>query len=465
MVNKRVAKKLNKLAGEISELRLSNFRIFWKTKIREQRVKLLLKDFRILREQGLGDTEFLYWLRFIERVRSAHKGDANAMNYLKGLPKGTVTKLNDYIETLTNVTLPAFSRPKVGILAKPSEDGRLYGESNNFYKSLVEVGHDLGLCVFTFGESDVNFEKKSLDANFIITSGSGKKLWVRRKVSFPKVVYDRATGIPSTFRTKLEKAGMILVNPPELIGLAGDKWQSYSVLNRAGITATSETKQAETMLYSLPNLKTMIAKHSVVFLKPRRGSQGIGIMSLSKTQDGYLLKPNNQKFKSSQLNSISQFVSGNYIVQQGIAVTKYNNAVFDIRVLIQKNNRGKLRLTGMVARVSTPGQITSNLHTGGSNQRVSKVLNNLFGASAFRSEFKKKIENASFKTFHAIEDHLRKKLCEIAIDIMVDTKGDLYIIEINSKPGRASFRFLGDDFRTNAVRRPMEFTSYLLNNT
>ena len=54
------------------------------------------------------------------------------------------------------------------------------------------------------------------------------------------------------------------------------------------------------------------------------------------------------------------------------------------------------------------------------------------------------------------------RLCELALDLAVDRSGDVWLIEINPKPGRNIFLQIQDyDAYRTAVTRPLEYALWL----
>ncbi|MED4601859.1 hypothetical protein P9314_14260, partial [Paenibacillus validus] len=58
------------------------------------------------------------------------------------------------------------------------------------------------------------------------------------------------------------------------------------------------------------------------------------------------------------------------------------------------------------------------------------------------------------------------RLAELGIDFGVDTGGHIWMLEVNSKPGRSIFTYLRDDkARLAAVANPLRYADYLLRQT
>ena len=67
-----------------------------------------------------------------------------------------------------------------------------------------------------------------------------------------------------------------------------------------------------------------------------------------------------------------------YIVQEQIDLLRLNNNIVDVRILVQKNDRGDWETTGMACRQGKRGSITSNISSGGSGRKLDMVLNQNF---------------------------------------------------------------------------------------
>lgn len=348
---------------------------------------------------------------------------------------------------------------RVGILSKTKLDeyNRLYGKTNSFFKELISEGKKIDLEVFVFAERNIYFKKNLVSANFMRLNSEGLERWKKEKVEIPKIIYNRYSTISKELELKLKNHNIKVINPIKLIGIAKDKYKSHELFS-----LLKNIKQAETVLYSQKNLEEMISKYSELYLKPRFGSEGKGILFLKRLENKFEIIFNKEKLEINNLIEIDKLISKNYIIQNNIKIKKYQNSVFDIRVLMQRDKSGKLLFTGSLARLSETGGITSNLSTGGGAIKTSKVINDLFGKGKFKNKYRENIKNISFEIVKKVENKINNQICELGIDILIDEKGNLYLIEINHLPGRAVFKFLGDQYREKAVRRPMEYAKFLI---
>lgn len=196
------------------------------------------------------------------------------------------------------------------------------------------------------------------------------------------------------------------------------------------------------------NLKDMLNKYNMVYIKPDRGSLGIGVMRLEKT--GHT----SYRYRSGSLirtfSSYDKFYSAIkkrtgkrfYLVQKGIHMLKYHGSPFDIRVMVQKNPREKWEVTGKVGRVAQRGKVVTNQHRGGKVYTLKTLLSHYF-PSHKRKTFTARLDKLGLD----VAKHLQKKytgIKELGIDVALDQRKKPWILEVNTSPGIIIFRKLKD---------------------
>ncbi|KIL42527.1 endospore coat-associated protein [Gordoniibacillus kamchatkensis] len=336
-----------------------------------------------------------------------------------------------------------------------------------YFRLLSERGRALGLDVFVFGTEDVKPEKSAILA-LRYDGASGK--WVRRWARVPDLVYDRCRYQGpvkyhdlKAFRTRFPK--LLYLGRP-----LANKWAIYKSMlgNEQLLPHLPETHKFS----GIPETVKLVKKHRLTYLKPRNGTGGRGIIRVERTSPGhYLLQGRNQQrvilppqyVRESQLPSRLRALglSGQYVVQQGIDLTLPSGRVHDFRLLIQKNGRGEWDVTGCAGRVGPPRSITSNLHGGGTAVPADRLLAQRFASAEQVRDIKQTMERIGFQA----AEHLENKygaLCELGIDLAVDPKGGVWLLEVNPKPSREVFRKIGQraTYR-RAVSRPLEYALWL----
>ncbi len=192
----------------------------------------------------------------------------------------------------------------------------------------------------------------------------------------------------------------------------------------------------------------MLLAYPFLYLKPIRGKAGKGIMRVSRISGGrskgnsYELSIQNKtKSHISRYSTVSelwteiqrQINSKEYIMQQGIVLSSYKQRPFDLRVLVQKNGKGRWTITGIGARLAGKSSITTHVPRGGSIDNPVKLLNSSFGTAG-----SKRIIREARKTALIIAKQIEKSygysLGEMSMDLGVDQIGHIWFFEANSKP-------------------------------
>lgn len=205
----------------------------------------------------------------------------------------------------------------------------------------------------------------------------------------------------------------------------------------------------KTVLMSASSLKRMLETYGTVYVKPNVGALGVGVMrvrrlSANKYEWRYKLQ-RKQVASISQLTSLIQSYkkSGSYLVQRGINLMKYRGRRFDLRVVTQRRNPHEAwRVTGVLARVAAPGRIVTNGSQGASIHPVQQV----FGANMSAEQtarLRGSVDNLALRI--ARRYALTYAQCiELGLDVAVDDKRRIWLLEVNTRPQIKPFTRLKD---------------------
>lgn len=346
----------------------------------------------------------------------------------------------------------------LGDLGKKSK----FGEQTGYFKSLMQEAKARNMDAFVFTEfSPEGVTAWSLDGDD----------WHESKKALPAVFYDRSfrkkDGAGKTSNTRsLCSMGCTPLNSPDFRKLALDKHLMYENLSNHSIDGLG---LPYTEKFSKSKLSPFLQKHPSAILKPRFGSGGHGIIKLTRSDAGYNINYKENSIDCSEndlLNKIDEIrqkmnaTNRLYIIQECIDLPKYNNGVFDIRVIYQKGKGGSPLRTGMAVRLAAPNKVTANLHQGGSRETLGNVLGTLFNQD-MNGDIAESIRKYSKEIFEILDDKVGP-IGEVGIDFLIDQGGKVHLIEVNSVPGRNLFHIL-PDIRETAIKRPVEYAQYLLN--
>jgi hypothetical protein len=354
---------------------------------------------------------------------------------------------------------------RLGVLAIYLSKARL--EELSFFRRLSQEGKKLGVQVEVFTPDDVESDTA---VRTLVFDPSAQK-WIRRRTSFPPVIYDRCRykaaanyQMLKAFRNK--HAELTYLSKP-----LANKWKMHQMLTES---ETISKYLPATVRYSTTQaLLRFLKKHKLIYVKPKNGTGGRGILRIEQVDnDLYLVQGRNQQrkilapFRATEKQLMIKLhtlkLSPDYVIQQGIPLTLQDGRVHDYRLLIQKNGSGDWEVTGCAGRIGPFRSITSNLHGGGSAVSLEKLLTSRFSSDNKIDDIKKEMNTFAFKLADYLETKFGK-LCELGMDIAVDPKGDIWLLEVNPKPSREVFRRIGQKSTyRKAVTRPLEYALWVM---
>ncbi|MNW39352.1 Endospore coat-associated protein YheD [compost metagenome] len=357
----------------------------------------------------------------------------------------------------------------IGILVSESKGPFPFSE-NNYCRKLCLIGNKQGMHIYVFCPSSITQDRSTVQG-YCYEKGN----WNRRSSPLPDILYDRCFSHVRKDQQRKQNALSLLYEKQPFIylarGLTG-KWSVYQVLKKY---PDLTLYLPETHKYTgVDQLSEWLRAHDgQVFMKPQNGTHGKRTMHIkvSSPQEGLRLigrdNSNNifkRKFPSVQegFEWIHKFIGNRpFLLQTYLNLNSTQGEPFDIRVLMQKNSKGIWEITGRAARVGQKHSLTSNLHGGGSAHKALPFLCREFGENGGRNAITV-IDHLSRDIPLYLESHFGR-LAELGIDFGVDRQGKVWILEVNSKPGRSSFFRIGDyKSARKSIENPIGYARYLL---
>jgi len=357
----------------------------------------------------------------------------------------------------------------LGILCSTRRGSPPFSEQH-YCRTLSQASSKYGISVVVLCPQTIQHDPQIIHGYIFKEDG-----WKETIIPMPDIIYDRCFDLKGRERRaasklltsyKQQKSWMIWAR-----GLPG-KWIVY---NKLKDEPTLKPYLPPTSSYSGPEslTKSLLTFQKQIFLKPQAGSQGKSTLHIHMLNDSNSLiingrdhqnNPINQRFDkhSKGLAWIHQFIHHRpFIIQPYLHLYNKKEHPYDIRVLMQKNGEGHWMLTGMAVRKGYIGGTTSNLHGGGTATSVLPFLTWEFGATP-AEHMMAVLHNLSKDIPSILESHFGR-LGELGIDYGIDTLGHIWLLEVNSKPGRSSFNHIEDP--TSAVlaaENPLRYARYLL---
>ncbi|WP_219837417.1 YheC/YheD family protein [Paenibacillus sp. R14(2021)] len=207
------------------------------------------------------------------------------------------------------------------------------------------------------------------------------------------------------------------------------------------LSSNSELKSfvPRTMKLSLANLSSMLTACDSVYIKPNIGSLGIGVCKAARTKKGYMLyvtkyrKQTQTRYASLEklYRHVRSVSKGKMIVQQTVALAKVNGRPYDLRIMVQRKPRGSWTVTVRFARIAKIGKIVTNYSQGGRIWTVPH-LHRARGLSASGSAaIDGRLKRTALRTAKWLSSK-KAGMHEMGIDFAFDSKGKLWILEVNS---------------------------------
>lgn len=364
--------------------------------------------------------------------------------------------------------------PLVGILARLRlQDGVPAGFQVPVFTRLLEAAVSEGMFAYIF--SPFSFaQQRAYVWGWYLDGENERRRWRRKKFPLPDVIYDQ---ILSRRYAKQKKVARVLAglyrmyqhryfNPGFF-----DKWQVYTWLSREPQLKSYLPQTA--LLASEKKWGRFVEQHASFFIKPIHGSLGIGIIKLTRLPDGrykYQIKGKKGVCKEGVVPSpehiaaqiCSKKKKQQYVIQQGLQLLTFEGRPFDIRILMQKDHTGSWRRTKAFCRLARQGDITSNLSTGGDALPLVDVLRKICSSREEQMRVQKKIQHLSRLLPEMIEQSSGLSLGELGLDIGMDEKHGLWLIEVNAKPWKKPVTENGSQqVLLQSFRRPMLYAKYL----
>lgn len=357
----------------------------------------------------------------------------------------------------------------IGILVAESS-GPLPFTEPDFCRKLCIIGRRQSMIIYVFCPTWVHTGKSGVPGYTYERGG-----WTKKWFPSPDIIYDRFFSRDSKQQRHKQRCLSLLSEKRPFVyltrGLAG-KWVVHQALSKSNDISPylPDTSKYE----GATQLSDWLSSHGgEAFLKPQHGTHGKRTLhvKVSNTGDGLLIRGrsgNNTVFrrifpyKADGYEWIDRFTQKqNFLLQQYLQLNSSQEEPFDIRVLMQKNQKGVWSLTGMAVRAGRRNSLTSNLHGGGTAHEALPFLIREQGKSV-SNELIILLTKLSQRIPGYLESHFGR-LAELGIDFGVDREGKVWILEVNSKPGRSSFLQIGDmKSARKSIENPIHYARYLL---
>lgn len=329
--------------------------------------------------------------------------------------------------------------------------------------------HDIGKNAEQFGMEVHRFVPSAIDPYTEKAEGEtfGPDGWYPDTFSIPDILYDRC--FYSSREIFKMNASIVewLKHRTTFLGFGlPNKWKVHEVLTADSDLAayTVNTVRAS----HSRSIVTELEKRKTILLKPETGSQGKGILVITKKPGGITIQTERHgRIRRRTFSSISEFrrwmdarlLQTAFLIQPFLSLQTKEKEPFDIRVVVQKDADGNWKERGRGVRIGRKDGLVANLHSAGRlisfeewiktrpRQKRAFLLNEL---DAIIEKVPNRVESSFGPLF------------ELGLDIGIDQHEAIWILEANSKPGHQTALQSGNTSRDELAQAPLQYAQHLL---
>ncbi|MCH5584332.1 YheC/YheD family protein [Shimazuella sp. AN120528] len=337
--------------------------------------------------------------------------------------------------------------PVIGILTTgfQSNIATPFGGRTSLFRSFIQAGDSEKPIIYVFTPEMIDWQNRVVTAWYFRL---GK--WMKHVSPLPDVIYER---IPNRKSENLAQVQNCISRLKTLTNCQifnqgfFNKWSVHEWLYQ-----NEETKEyiPETVLSpSIQTLQQMLEEHEMVYLKPIRGSLGLGIFRITYSPaKGYYCRfhggERNVLHRFATLESLlSHYFRKNkqrfkgYLAQQGIRLIRIQNRPVDFRVHIHKDSSDDWKVVGIGSKLAGVGSVTTHVRTGGTLLSTRQLFEKNFGDRS--EEMLQSLKDTAILIAEVLEENADGPLGEIGMDMGIDQDYRIWLFECNAKPGRHIF--------------------------
>lgn len=338
-----------------------------------------------------------------------------------------------------------------------------------FYRRLSRIGEQRGIRVIIFDPLRTNWRTGCITG---YQYNSARRRWYKVHRPIPPIIFDRCfySGKSQYLRYQAAINRLRRVRSVYRIirGLSG-KWQVQQML--ANDDKLRPYLPETSVLTDLRQVSEWLQLGRACILKPNAGSHGKQIIRIDG-KDSRIYEVTGRDMMNREIraefDSLAQLLlwlrrfigSRKFLLQEALELQTEAGQSFDVRSLMQKSGDGKWHLTGMAVRLGKPGSLTANIHGGGSSSPLEPFLAAHYETTEVE-EIMRELTELSYQIPMQLERETGE-LLELGIDFGIDRRAQVWILEVNSKPGRSVFNLLHDTARSKAsISNLIHYADYL----
>jgi hypothetical protein len=234
-------------------------------------------------------------------------------------------------------------------------------------------------------------------------------------------------------------------------GLARSKWRQSMAFNNDPIL---KKRVPQTDLYNRSNLIKYLDRYQTVFLKPDEGGKGQGVIKIWRLGKKVIVQNEAKRSITANVSNaydISQKLikDQNYIIQQGISLIQVDKRPVDFRILLYKPGKRWIAM-GVMGKWAAKNRVVTNYSSGGQAIALRKALKQNMTISD--KECLQLEEQLKRLALYIAKKHFNYAR-ELGLDIGIDDRKEVWLIEGNTVPGINLFKNHDDKLLFRKINR------------
>jgi glutathione synthase/RimK-type ligase-like ATP-grasp enzyme len=333
-----------------------------------------------------------------------------------------------------------------------------------YFTEIALQGAAHGIACYRFIPSNINPTSKMVTGSIFDLSTSQ---WQQDIFPIPTVLYDRCFYGEDVHSKQCISIVSWLKERKDIFFLGyglPNKHELYNVLKQSSLHPYIPST---TLINDSNIVMNELTLHQRIVLKPINGSQGNGIFFLELKGPSICVKTfNRNQHIHKTFSDNKKFLTWlellltkkSYLIQPYLELFNTQMEPFDIRILLQKEEKGNWVERGRGIRTGHPDGILSNLSAGGHISTFDKWKENL---SPKLVEFLESETNDILSKIPTTLENAFLPLFELGIDIGISRNGSIWILDINSKPGRKVVLATNPEIKYELYKAPILYSKML----
>jgi hypothetical protein len=296
---------------------------------------------------------------------------------------------------------------------------------------------------------------------------SESQSWVPCTFDIPNFIYDRCFYHRDSRSKKSKPIVQWLKKRPDITFLGNgfpSKWELYSRLHAHPLLSPYTVKT--TKAASIHDFIDCLKAEKNIILKPETGSCGRGIYMVKQTKNSIVIQDTAKEKSTRVVKSKAELTdwiktllrTQSYLCQPLLSLRTPSGQPFDVRLLLQKNENNEWTERGRGVRIGEKGTFIANISAGATIIPFAEWF------SKIPKPQQVLINDGMDTILSALPYYLDEQfgpLFEIGLDMGVTPEGAVWILDINSKPGRKVVVETAPHEAEKLYHAPLRYCRYL----